>query len=120
MQLELAVKTQQADFVDVRVADALRQVSDLELLQVGKGRRARGRGKEAPGRGGIREAVETGGRAATRAVDRGRCCVVVARGPFEARCPGLGPMLSSCSCISVGTATAFDPLPDCIVGAMAR
>lgn len=32
-QLELAVKTQQADFVDVRVADALRQVSDLELLQ---------------------------------------------------------------------------------------
>jgi hypothetical protein len=34
VQLELAVKTQQADFVDVRVADALRQVSDLELLQV--------------------------------------------------------------------------------------
>lgn len=33
-QLELAVKTQQADFVDVRVADALRQVSDLELMQV--------------------------------------------------------------------------------------
>lgn len=34
LQLELAVKTQQADFVDVRVADALRQVSDLELLEV--------------------------------------------------------------------------------------
>lgn len=34
VQLELAVKTQQADFTDVRVADALRQVSDLELLQV--------------------------------------------------------------------------------------
>jgi hypothetical protein len=33
-QLELAVKTQQADFVDVRVADSLRMVSELELLQV--------------------------------------------------------------------------------------
>jgi hypothetical protein len=34
LQLELAVKTQQADFVDVRVADALKLVSDLELLEV--------------------------------------------------------------------------------------
>lgn len=37
LQLELAVKTQQADFVDVRVADALKLVSDLELLEVSHG-----------------------------------------------------------------------------------
>eukprot|EP00879_Flechtneria_rotunda_P021511 GHRR01022672.1.p1 GENE.GHRR01022672.1~~GHRR01022672.1.p1 ORF type:complete len:159 (+),score=57.03 GHRR01022672.1:879-1355(+) len=33
-QLELAVKTQQPDFAGVRVADALKGVADLELLEV--------------------------------------------------------------------------------------
>lgn len=92
--------------MDVRVADALRQVSDLELLQVGRGWRAgdgeggswqrgdmgsgggQGTGKEAPGKGGIWEAAETGVVVATRAVDRGRRCGVVARGPITGRCPG--------------------------------
>jgi hypothetical protein len=37
LQLELAVKTQQADFTDVRVADALKMVSELELLEVNIG-----------------------------------------------------------------------------------
>ncbi|WIA35054.1 hypothetical protein OEZ86_003543 [Tetradesmus obliquus] len=32
-QLELAVKTQQPDFVGVRIADSLRRIADLELLQ---------------------------------------------------------------------------------------
>lgn len=34
-QLELAVKTQQPDFAGVRVADCLKRVANLELLQVG-------------------------------------------------------------------------------------
>jgi hypothetical protein len=34
-QLELAVKTQQPDFVGVRIADSLKRIADLELLQVG-------------------------------------------------------------------------------------
>ena len=34
-QLELAVKTQQADFTGVRVADCLKAVANLELIQVG-------------------------------------------------------------------------------------
>lgn len=33
-QLELAVKTQQPDFASVRVADVLKGVSELELLEV--------------------------------------------------------------------------------------
>uniref|UniRef100_A0A383V8B5 PPIase cyclophilin-type domain-containing protein n=1 Tax=Tetradesmus obliquus TaxID=3088 RepID=A0A383V8B5_TETOB len=32
-QLELAVKTQQPDFVGVRIADSLKRIADLELLQ---------------------------------------------------------------------------------------
>jgi hypothetical protein len=35
-QLELAVKTQQPDFVGVRIADSLKRIADLELLQVGE------------------------------------------------------------------------------------